>query len=580
MVWERPERDHRRLGRWRFELRGDELADLRFDDGRVLRSIRAVVRDRDWDTAGLVVEGIESGPDAITLRVRSDGLGSSLRGTVRATAAGEQLTVAMDLVSADPFPTNRTGLVVLHPPGVAGAPLVVRHRDGTVRTTVFPEQISPHQPATGIAALEWRDGSHRIAVRFEGDTFEMEDQRNWSDASFKTYSRPLALPFPYQLAAGERVTQSVTVTATALPRTGRVRPTADEIRLTPEGPFPEVSTSAATAPDPGPAPAPGGNLVVELDLAWPGWPAALRRAASSGRPLDVRLVLPDSGPAAALSAAVAALRPHRIARIAAFWASGPARHVCDAEATDMLRSALAAAGLRAPVTGGVRSHFTELNREQHRLATDLDGVVFALTPLFHSLDTEQAVESVAVQRLIARQAVRLAAGAPVFVGPITLRPHFNDVATTPPRRPSFADLREGYGPHLSAGTDPRQAAPELAAWTVASAAALSVPGVAGLSYFEDWGPRGLRDGTGDDLPAARAVAALAALGGSTALTGDSPDGLVWALGGMDAVGATTVYVANLDHRARVVDVVISDRRATITLDAYAWGTVATPTTRS
>jgi hypothetical protein len=40
----------------------------------------------------------------------------------------------------------------------------------------------------------------------------MEDHRNWTDASFKTYVRPLALPWPYALPAGEGVTQSVTVT--------------------------------------------------------------------------------------------------------------------------------------------------------------------------------------------------------------------------------------------------------------------------------------------------------------------------------------------------------------------------------
>ena len=39
----------------------------------------------------------------------------------------------------------------------------------------------------------------RAECRMEGDTFEMEDQRNWSDASYKTYVRPLALPWPYML---------------------------------------------------------------------------------------------------------------------------------------------------------------------------------------------------------------------------------------------------------------------------------------------------------------------------------------------------------------------------------------------
>mgnify|MGYP006195238293 CR=1 FL=1 len=43
-----------------------------------------------------------------------------------------------------------------------------------------------------------------------GDVFEMEDQRNWTDASYKTYVRPLALPWPYTLEAGTELEQAVT----------------------------------------------------------------------------------------------------------------------------------------------------------------------------------------------------------------------------------------------------------------------------------------------------------------------------------------------------------------------------------
>ena len=44
-----------------------------------------------------------------------------------------------------------------------------------------------------------------VEVRMEGETFETEDQRNWSDASFKTYGTPLHLPFPVEVAEGTRV---------------------------------------------------------------------------------------------------------------------------------------------------------------------------------------------------------------------------------------------------------------------------------------------------------------------------------------------------------------------------------------
>ena len=75
--------------------------------------------------------------------------------------------------------------------------------------------------------------------------FEMEDQRNWSDASYKTYSRPLSLPFPYPIAAGERVRQSVWIgVKEAAPA---VEPSdADLVRLEVGGPVPEIVLGAAT----------------------------------------------------------------------------------------------------------------------------------------------------------------------------------------------------------------------------------------------------------------------------------------------------------------------------------------------
>ncbi len=51
-------------------------------------------------------------------------------------------------------------------------------------------------------------------VRFEGEIFEMEDQRNWTDASYKTFCTPLALPYPVEVVAGDTVRQAVTLSLT------------------------------------------------------------------------------------------------------------------------------------------------------------------------------------------------------------------------------------------------------------------------------------------------------------------------------------------------------------------------------
>src|SRR5699024_4733859 len=471
--------------------------------------------------------------------------------------------------------------------------------------------------------------------------FEMEDQRNWSDASYKTYSRPLELPFPYQLRAGERVHQRVRVhvrdgvwdaadgqaaaydggrdagagedelgegagrasgrdaavaasgaahsdrplradaperEATFACTENRAAPEAasqskapDLIELHPGAPFPDLQLGASTAPDPAPAlprkrtggprqpEVPGAARVVELDLGSPAWPAALDRAAETGLPLDVRLVLTEEavagrdggepaagggageaaarGEAGELHRVVRILRNVEVLRICVYQGAGPAEHITDAAAVEALLSALDSAGIETAVVGGARSHFTEYNRQHHLVPQGLAGIVFGITALFHELGTRQLVESVAMQHLIARQATTMTS-LPVHIGPVTLRPRFNNVATTPAPRADRTDLSAGYGPALIEATDVRQEAPELGAWTIASAAALAVPGVASLTYFEDWGPRGIRDASGASYPVAEAIDALDALRGGQALTGESPDGLIWAVGATGPEGVT------------------------------------------
>ena len=544
-------------GRGALELRGDELADLAVDGVVVLRSIRLVLRDRDWGTVGLDVERCESGPAALTLHVR----GGGIVGTVGVHVDGARLEVVADVVAEREVETNRLGLVVLHPPTVAGANLAVTHSDGAVEATHFPRAISPHQPAFDIAALAWEHRGLALSLTLEGDVFEMEDQRNWTDASFKTYSRPLALPFPYRLAAGNRVRQAATLHAA-----GAAEPFAtadDEVVLRPAGVVPAIGVGASTAPNPAPPPVAVGSFVrVELDLASPAWRAALGRAIASGLPLDVRFV--HASPRD-LRVAVPHLSGLAVRTVGAFAGDGPEKHVSDATTVAALREALHAEGLDLPVVGGARTHFTELNRGHALLPDDLDGVGFALTPLFHSRATAQLVESLGILPLIARQAVEISGGVPVHVGPVTLRPHVDAVATTPEPVPSEPDLRDGYGPALLEATDPRQSAQELAAWTVASLAALTTPGIASVAFFEEWGPRGIRSSDGEPYPVAEALGVLAGLAGAPVEVGCSADSRVWVMRVATAGGPVTL-AANLDTVPREVCV----PTGRLSLPAGAW----------
>ena len=143
----------------------------------------------------------------------------------------------------------------------------------------------------------------------------------------------------------------------------------------------------------------------------------------------------------------------------------------------------------------------------------------------------------------------MAAGRPVHIGPVALRPRFNNVATRPRPAPTAGDLSAGYGAEFTGSDDPRIDAHELRAWTVASAAALAVPGVATLCYFEEWGARGVRDSAGIPRPVAEVLGWLTELAGRALLSGESPDGELWALGGRHERG-TTVLAANIGRGER------------------------------
>lgn len=525
------------LGPWRLELRGDSLSDLRLAGARVLRAVRVVVRDRDWRTARSTEVSADRRGDVLTVRGRSllADAGVDVAWTLTATAAPGQLRVDLDARALAPFARNRLGLVVLHHPDDAGAALRVRHPDGSTTAASFPVDVAPHQPARDVAGLAWERPGVAVDLELTGDVFEMEDQRNWTDASFKTYSTPLDLPFPVDVPAGARVRQGVVVRGAPLPSpstgTGAASGTAAASR-----------TAAVTGPGPAtgvvrlvPAghrvPALGGAApaLVEVDLAAPAWGDDLRRAAvtAGDRGLDVRLVTDDPG---ALRAAARLLLDLPVVRAGVFSAT---THVTEPEPAAALVEVLGPRGVE--VVAGTRAHFTELNRHHGRLPAGAASWTFSSTPQMHDTARDQVLEALDVQALTARRAVALAGGRPVHVGPVTLRPRFNAVATSP------------GGATAPPEPDPRELGPACTAWVVASAAALAVPGVTSVTHAPTGGGQ-----PGPGTPLARALVLLARVAGSAALAveGELPGGvhvLAAELG-----GTVTVLAANVGALPRTL----------------------------
>ncbi|MGN7212782.1 hypothetical protein [Brachybacterium paraconglomeratum] len=579
-------------GRWSLEVRGDELADIRCDGRLVLRAVRAVARDDDWATAWPSSVDVTADDDGITLDLRIQDLGLDLAGTLRVRADdsagagngangagpadGDRLVVDLDLEAVTDSSTNRIGLVVLHPPQLAGTPLQVAHPDGRVSELAFPVQVSPHQPAKEIAGLAWEAGGLPLRLDLVGEVFEMEDQRNWTDASYKTYSRPLDLPFPYLLAAGEHVRQSLVLAAGAAATSESGEPVSGAApsasRATSADATPTAGAASQTDGAPGahgaeaeeltwhrggPAPSIGtGHL--DLELADPDWPerldAALENASTS---LSLWIVSPspaDTSALAELGRRLAAAVEHgallRFAGIA-----DATRHVTTPELAEALRALLPEG---VPVVAGARSHFTELNREWDTvLASEPSALAFATTPLFHTLETEQLIEAIAMQRLLVEQLTARAPDLPVHVGPITLRPRFANVATRPQPIPAPAPT-----------VDPRAGTVLHEAWTIASAAALAVPGVMSLTYEQ--APAELRALGRESTPRRSATghpvengAVDARSRGGALVTARSEDGLLWAIG-----DGHTLLLANLSPRPRSIR--LPGRQGPLSLDPASW----------
>ena len=131
---------------------------------------------------------------------------SAFPGKARLKGEAASLEFRFDGRAQNSFLRNRIGLCTLHPiVECAGKACRVQHSDGSWEEGTFPLFISPHQPFKDIRALSWNPSERVHAdIQFEGEVFEMEDQRNWTDASFKTYSTPLELPFPVELARRRR----------------------------------------------------------------------------------------------------------------------------------------------------------------------------------------------------------------------------------------------------------------------------------------------------------------------------------------------------------------------------------------
>ncbi len=490
------------------ELEGAEIRSVALGDAELLRNVYMAVRDEEWGTVPGTLSDYEitRGADEFAVSFAMAHSRPPVSFTWRGTIEGDRSGVVsyeLDGVAEADFKYCRIGFCLLHPPQCAGRAYRGRSPQGAVEGTL-PLEIGPQRFERGVYwplfesvnELELSiDGETELRLVFEGDLFETEDQRNWTDASFKTYCTPQALGYPFDAHAGEQFHQKITFEVTARPESAGARHATStghrvELGSAPGQPLSaigvalpravdrhsdgELALLAAARPD---------HLRVDLALGDERWAERLAGAAATAERLGCRLeVAAFANGEAALDALVERLAPLAVARLLMF---GYEQEMSDPAMTRAVRERIAQRGLKIPVFGGTDLWFAELNRDRPDVSA-MDGLVYTITPQVHTFDEQSIAQSLEAQPDTVRTAATFGGGLPLAVSPVTLRPR--DVLQLDHFNPTDGAQQMPFS------VDPRQSSLFAAAWTVGSIAALAGAGASSLTYYETVGWRGIISG--------------------------------------------------------------------------------------
>lgn len=459
----------------------------------VLRMIYFAFRNRDWDTASISItdESVRLEADSFTIDYNWEvnDLGMHLIGNAHIEAHPDG-SIAFDFYgkAVNTFLRNRVGFCVLYPvEGFRGQPCIIESPNGQATEAVFPDLISPHQPFLNIQAMTWTmDSGQRFRCLFSGDVFETEDQRNWTDASYKTYSTPLERPFPTEVQAGTEVRQRVLFQPVSiLPSfSGPVFSQTSKEKI-----WENTSTRIGLGhPTDGPPLTVGevnllkplglSHLRADVFLSDHTWQnellAALQDANQLNIPLELALFLSTDALVEGQQFIHFTQSQNVPIHSVLLFQINPRR------TTDALLNQLIPI-FRAQMPnvllgGGTDGNFVELNR--HRFDFGLiDFVTYSINPQVHAFDDQTLMENVAAQADTVRSARALSGGRPIHISSVTLLPRYNPDALN--------------GVRSVPPADPRLSTEFGAEWTRRSLQTLTQAGAASVTYYETHGSRGL-----------------------------------------------------------------------------------------
>lgn len=472
---------------------------IKFGDVEIIRMIYSAVRDRNWGTIEpeIVEEKIQTTVNSFEIELKVVYVSGPIYfvAVYHISGADNKIRFEMLGTAQSDFLKNRIGFCVLHPiRKCAGKSGKVFHSDSSVSDFRFPEFIAPHQPVKNIQSMSWEPADAIEAkLCFSGDIFEMEDQRNWTDASFKTYCTPLDLPFPAEIKYGETVSQVVELTVQSELRQENAYENynfswdADQLFK-----LPELGTAVSSRNEILSETEveilkklPLNHLRVEFKMKEVEVLQRMEKASQESILLDWPLFV------------VLYLSENYLDEIRLFVSKSEelklnvkyllpvgADHLPCLHFNNI--SQLIKASFPDILIGiGVNAYFAELNRAQPSIE-NADFVSFTVCPQVHAFNCASMAENLEAQVDVVRSAQNLFPDKPVFVSPVSLKQRFNVVSTSDD---PIQDPRR-----LPDSVDVRQLSVFAAIWTLGSLKFLSSANAGLVSYYETVGWKGFFQG--------------------------------------------------------------------------------------
>ena len=403
-------------------------------DTEIIRMIYPALRDDNWRTIIPVLseEKISTRPRSFSISYSAWYEAEEIRYRAYFTIEGRSdnsIVFSMRGEAFSRFKKRRIGLCLLHPiESCSEKEIEVLQPDGTNYCSLFPAFVSPFQPFLNVRGMKWITGNGTLVeIGYEGDIFETEDQRNWSDNTYKTYCTPLTVPSPAMVNIGDTVEQKITVRAetknTVFRKNREV--SQGELKL----PFPRIGYARGNATlvlNPVQASLlkeiPFDHYTVQLDLSG-NWEKIFKDAVEEARQFDTRLELVinfDLMNDPELNAVTDAIKPslkfvYSILILSAHHETAPRDFFV--HAYGLIKKSLGDIS-----TGyGCNTDFAGLNRNR---PADIayDFVNFHLQPQVHMTDNRSIMENLNSQETLIRSANKFTGGKPLHISTVTLGP--------------------------------------------------------------------------------------------------------------------------------------------------------------